>query len=116
MDYTNLGWRRSGAVVHLVLTRPDHANGLDAVLTRELAHAATACDTDPTVRAVVLTGTDRFFCAGADLKALAAHDGPTGPYVKGLADDLHRAVSTFARMDAPLVVAVNGPAAGAGHS
>lgn len=36
--------------------------------------------------------------------------------MKGLADDLHRAVSTFARMDAPLVVAVNGVAAGAGLS
>lgn len=79
MDYTSLDRRRSGPVVHLALTRAEHANGLDAAMTRELAHAAAACDTDPTVRAVVLTGSGRFFCAGADLRALAAHDGPTGP-------------------------------------
>jgi 2-(1,2-epoxy-1,2-dihydrophenyl)acetyl-CoA isomerase len=39
-----------------------------------------------------------------------------GAYVKGIADDLHRAISTFARMDAVLIVAVNGIAAGAGFS
>ena len=39
-----------------------------------------------------------------------------GPYVKGIADDLHRAISTFARMDAVLITAVNGVAAGAGFS
>jgi len=64
---------------------------------------------------VTLTGAGRFFCAGGDLKAMAAADDP-GAFVKGIANDLHRAMSTFARMDAVLITAVNGVAAGAGFS
>jgi hypothetical protein len=87
---------------------------MDDTMTRELADAAKRCDTDQT-KAVVLTGSGRFFCAGGDLKAMAAAPSP-GRYVKGIADDLHRAISTFARMDAVLITAVNGVAAGAGFS
>lgn len=47
---------------------------------------------------------------------MAAHDGGAGAYVKGLADDLHAAISSFARMDALLITAVNGVAAYAGFS
>ena len=64
----------------------------------------------------MLTGAGRFFCAGGDLKAMASSPLGPGPFVKGIADDLHRAISTFARMDAVLITAVNGAAAGAGFS
>jgi 2-(1,2-epoxy-1,2-dihydrophenyl)acetyl-CoA isomerase len=87
---------------------------MNAAMTRELADAATLCDTAET-KVVTLTGAGRFFCAGGDLKAMAAADDP-GVFVKGMANDLHRAMSTFARMDAVLITAVNGVAAGAGFS
>ena len=64
---------------------------------------------------VTITGAGRFFCAGGDLKAMAAAPD-AGAFVKGIADDLHRALSTFARMDAVVITAVNGTAAGAGFS
>ncbi len=114
-EYETLQWSSADGIARIVLHRPDAANGLDPQLARELGAAAARCDADPAVRAVVLTGSGRFFCAGGDLKAMAAA-GPdgTGRFVKGLADDLHRAVSTLARMAPPLVVAVNGVAAGAG--
>lgn len=112
--FETLKFTRDGSVVAIVLDRPDAANGMNAEMTRDLAAAATLCDTAET-KVVTLTGAGRFFCAGGDLKAMAAADDP-GAFVKNMANDLHRAMSTFARMDAVLITAVNGVAAGAGFS
>lgn len=114
-DYETLTFEHNGPIVRIVLNRPDAANGMNDAMTRELALVSTLCDV-PEVKAVVLTGTGRFFCAGGDLKAVAASPLGPGRFIKGIADDLHRAISTFARMDAVLITAVNGVAAGAGFS
>jgi 2-(1,2-epoxy-1,2-dihydrophenyl)acetyl-CoA isomerase len=110
--FETLKFAQSGPVTSIVLDRPDAANGMNDTLTRELAEAAALCDTEAT-KVVTITGAGRFFCAGGDLKAMAAAPSP-GAYVKGIADDLHRAMATFARMDAVVITAVNGVAAGAG--
>ena len=113
-DFETLTFTQSGPITSIVLNRPDAANGMNDTLTRELAAAAALCDTAAT-KVVTITGAGRFFCAGGDLKAMAAApDAAT--FVKGIADDLHRALSTFARMDAVVITAVNGTAAGAGFS
>ncbi|MCV7281445.1 enoyl-CoA hydratase/isomerase family protein [Mycolicibacterium flavescens] len=113
-DYETLTFEQSGAITRIALNRPDAANGMNGTMTRELADAARRCDTAAT-KVVVLTGTGRFFCAGGDLKDFAAAPD-RGAHVKGVADDLHRAISSFARMNAVLITAVNGTAAGAGFS
>ncbi|MCX2713727.1 enoyl-CoA hydratase/isomerase family protein [Mycolicibacterium sp. J2] len=113
-EFETLTFTQSGPVASIVLNRPDAANGMNDAMTRELAVAAALCDS-PSTKVVTLTGAGRFFCAGGDLKAMAAAPDP-GVFVKGIADDLHRAMSTFARMDAVLITAVNGVAAGAGFS
>ncbi len=113
--YETLLFEQDGPVARITLNRPDAANGMNDVMTRELADAATRCEA-PGVKVVVLTGAGRFFCAGGDLKAMANSPLGPGPFVKGIADDLHRAMSKFARMDAVLITAVNGTAAGAGFS
>lgn len=113
-DYETLNFEQTGAIARITLNRPDAANGMNGTMTRELAAAAKQCDTEAT-KVVVLTGAGRFFCAGGDLKSFAsARD--RGSHIKGVADDLHRAISTFARMNAVLITAVNGTAAGAGFS
>lgn len=113
-EYETIKFEQSGPITRITLNRPDAANGMNDTMTRELAHAAKRCDTGVT-KVVVLTGSGRFFCAGGDLKSFA--NAPSrGPFIKGVADDLHRAISTFARMDAVLITAVNGVAAGAGFS
>lgn len=59
---------REGAVLRLVLNRPDDMNALSSGLVRELGAALEAVEHDPGVRIVVLTGAGKAFCAGADLK------------------------------------------------
>lgn len=113
-DYETLTFEQTGAIARITLNRPDAANGMNGTMTRELAAAAKRCDTD-TTKVVVLTGSGRFFCAGGDLKSFASAED-RGAHIKGVADDLHRAISTFARMNAVLITAVNGTAAGAGFS
>lgn len=107
---------RRGAVCVITLDRPADANALDRAMAAELARVAAACDADASVRAVVLTGSGRFFCAGGDVKAMAGFGDAVAREIKALADDLHRAIAAFSRMAAPLVIAVNGTAAGAGMS
>ncbi|BBY83190.1 enoyl-CoA hydratase/isomerase family protein [Mycolicibacterium pulveris] len=113
-EYQTIKFEQSGAIAQITLNRPDAANGMNATMTRELADAAKRCDTDAT-KVVVLTGSGRFFCAGGDLKDFASAPD-RGQHVKGVADDLHRAISSFARMNAVLITSVNGTAAGAGFS
>ena len=115
-DDETLKLRRDGAVAILELARPAAAHALDPGLARALADAATALDADDRVRAVVLTASGPFFCAGGDLKAMVGFGDAASVGVKQLADDAHRAIATLARMDAPLIVAVNGMAAGGGFS
>ena len=85
-------------------------------MARELRAAAEICDREAALKAVILGASGRFFCAGGDLREMMSHGDEVGEAVRGLADDLHAAVSLFARMQAALVVGVNGVAAGAGFS
>jgi 2-(1,2-epoxy-1,2-dihydrophenyl)acetyl-CoA isomerase len=116
MSRPGLSFEVEGSVARLTLDRPDAANAIDLALGRELMEAAIRCDEDARIRAVLLTGAGRFFCAGGDLKSFAARGDALPAALKELTVHLHAAISRFARMRAPLVVAVNGAAAGAGMS
>jgi 2-(1,2-epoxy-1,2-dihydrophenyl)acetyl-CoA isomerase len=114
-DYEAILLEQSGPIARITLNRPDAANAMNDTMTRELADAARRCDRGA-AKVVVLTGAGRFFSAGGDLRAIASSTATRGHYVKTIADDLHRAISSFARMDAVVITAVNGVAAGAGFS
>jgi 2-(1,2-epoxy-1,2-dihydrophenyl)acetyl-CoA isomerase len=103
-------------VAEITLNRPDAANALNADLFRELNDAVLRCDADPAVRTVILTGTGRFFCAGGDLKSFFAQGDDLPRHLKEMTLIFHGAVSRLNRMDAPVIMAVNGVAAGAGFS
>ena len=103
-------------VAVISLNRPDAANGINLDLSTELAAIAKECDENTNIKCVVLTGNGRFFSAGGDIKEMASHGAKIGPAIKTIADNLHMAISTFSRMRAPLIVAVNGVAAGGGFS
>ena len=103
-------------VATVTLNRPDAANGVNLPLGQALMQAAIECDENPDVRAVVLTGAGKMFCAGGDLKSFAGFGEALPAKLKELTTYLHAATSRFARMDAPLICAINGVAAGAGMS
>lgn len=105
---------RDGAVARIVLARPDAGNALDVPMARALLSAAIACDEDASVRAVLLTGSGRLFCAGGDVAAFAAAGEALPAFIKEITAYLHAAIVRLARMNKPLVTAINGPAAGAG--
>ena len=106
----------SDQVARITLNRPSSANGINPTLARELAEVALYCDHNSDVRCVILTANGKMFCAGGDLKSVSGTPDHAAMTIKGMADDLHRATSLFARMSKPVIVAVNGMAAGAGFS
>lgn len=105
-----------GGLARLTLNRPEALNAIDRGLAEALMAAAVCCASDPAVRAVLLTGAGKAFCVGGDLKSFNAQGERIGAHLKETTHYLHAACSTLARMDAPLVVAVQGAAAGAGFS
>lgn len=87
----------------LTLNRPQALNALSAALRRALVEALHTLDADDTVRAVVLTGAGKAFCAGLDLRELGSEGVPT----LGDANDPVRALTAFGK---PVIAAVNGAA------
>lgn len=103
-------------VAVITLNRPEQGNAIDLPLAAELLKEAARCEEDPTVRCVVLAASGPFFCVGGDLQGMADAGEEIGAFVKELVDTFHHAVIRLARMNKPLVTAVQGPAAGAGVS
>ena len=104
---------RDGDVVHLHLNRPEALNALDVPLARALAQAARELCADPQVRAVVLSGVGRAFCAGGDLAQMQADPVPVA---RELIEALHEAIVHLNALRAPVLASVHGVVAGAGVS
>ncbi len=115
MDFEHIEFDIADRVATVTFNRPGEANSMNLAVMKDLMHASIVCDEDPGVRCAVITGTGRFFSAGGDLSAFAG-TGDVGALLKEMTAYFHAAVSRFSRMDAPLVAAVNGMAAGAGMS
>ena len=116
MAYETISFDIADGVARLALNRPDAANAFNPALCRDLFDAAIACDERDDIRAVLLTGEGSMFSAGGDLKYFSAQGDGLGAALKEITGLLHAAVSRFAHMDAPVVGAINGMAAGAGFS
>jgi len=107
-------FERRGATAWITLDRPDKGNAIDLPTARALMLATIECDDDRAVRCVVLTGAGRLFCGGGDVAAFDAAGGGVARLIAEITANINAAVARLARMDKPLVTAINGPAAGAG--
>lgn len=106
---------RRGAVAILTLNRPERLNAFAAPTNRAIVAHLDTIRRDETIRAVVLTGAGRGFCAGADLAA-ARNRGPEHDTAQSLRELYHPLILAMRHLPKPIVTAVNGPAAGAGMS
>lgn len=103
-----------GAVTTLILDRPDALNALTIALKEELLAGFAAIAANDSVRAVVLTGAGRAFCAGQDLRERLEPDAP--PLDTEIRVRYNPLIRAMRALPKPIVGAINGVAAGAGAS
>ncbi|MDI6911658.1 crotonase/enoyl-CoA hydratase family protein [Nocardioides sp.] len=131
MSYETLRWSvDEDGIATLTLDRPDQLNAFDVTMARELETVFRTDAVEDDVRAVVVTGAGRAFCAGMDLSAegnvfgldeslrptpeefRAAYDEP--PYHDGVRDTGGRVTLAIHALPKPVIAAINGPAVGIG--
>jgi 2-(1,2-epoxy-1,2-dihydrophenyl)acetyl-CoA isomerase len=102
-------------IAHVVLNRPDVLNCLNRPMAEQLVFCLRQAASDDTVHTVWMTGEGRAFCAGQDLKEIAAEDAGSAPDLSEvLRERYNPLVRTIRAMGKPVVCAVQGTAAGAG--
>jgi len=116
MAFATLSVEEKDGVAVITLNRPDAQNAINLAMTKDLMQAAIACDEDAAVRAVLFTGAGKIFSVGGDIREFTTAGDELPALAKEMTTYLHSAVSRFQRMDAPVVSAVNGIAAGGGFS
>jgi enoyl-CoA hydratase/carnithine racemase len=103
-----------GAVRVLTMNRPDKMNALNTALTQALLDALERADQEPAIRAIVLAGAGRSFCAGADLAEFKDLTPARQHLVVQRADLTCRTQSILQKLSKPVVSAVQGAAVGGG--
>ncbi|MGG5172272.1 enoyl-CoA hydratase [Pseudarthrobacter sp. J1738] len=108
-QFENILVERHGRVLLVTLNRPKALNALNHATMGEVVAAVSAADLDPSVGAVVLTGSEKAFAAGADIKEMASKG-----YAEMYASDWFRHWEDLTRLRIPVVAAVSGFALGGG--
>ena len=109
-----LSYEVLGAVGVIRIGRPEKLGAFTWPMIDLWAEALASAQRDDAVRAVVLTGTGRGFCAGVDLEVLEAVGRDPIDHKRMLTHRVHKVVRAVHDLDKPLICAVNGPAIGAG--
>lgn len=101
-------------MLRLTLNRPQVGNALDIPLAEALMKAVIKADEDDTIRAILITGSGRLFCAGGDVAAFGEAGDKLPAFLKEITAYLHVAIMRLVATNKPVICAVNGAAAGAG--
>ena len=116
MSYETLTYTVAEGVGLVTLNRPQAANAMSPQMAKDLHAVALQIEGDSDVRAVVITGAGKMFCAGGDLGAFAEAGDDARRLLLQMTGDLHLSISRLARHRTPVIAAVNGTAAGGGLS
>jgi enoyl-CoA hydratase/carnithine racemase len=132
MSYEQITFEVDDPVAIITLNRPEQLNAWTQTMANEVRDAIGRAEADPHVVGIVLTGNGKGFCAGADMKGLAAASGADGGATSGapdvvsrgeeaampgdptFGDDLRGTYSYLMSVPKPIVAAVNGAVAGMG--
>ncbi len=112
MPFESLRYEAADAIATITLDRPDALNSLTVQLKNELLDAIRQAERDRAIRAVILTGAGRAFCAGQDLRERLEPDA--APLAVEIRERYNPLVLAMRRLEKPIVGAINGVAAGAG--
>ena len=119
MNYSLIQFDVRDGVARLTLNRPDKMNSFNAEMHAEVRHALDSIQTNPAVRALVITGAGRGFCAGQDLADAEVRftPGETPPDLGNVVERHYKPLALrLSQLRVPIIAAVNGIAAGAGAS
>ena len=117
MDLETINFKIENEIAYIELNRPKQYNSLNQTMADDLFKVSLECDDNPKIWSVLMTGSgEDAFCAGGDVNSFYKYGNKTSSHLKEVTTTLHGAISRLSRMNAPLVIAVNGVAAGAGFS
>ena len=118
MDYQQIRYEVDEGILTLTLNRPDKLNAFTSRMLNEILDALDRADADDTVRAIIVTGEGRGFCAGADLSGgpgtFDARDAGREVGLEGRRDGGGRVTLRIFDCEKPMIAAINGPAVGVG--
>lgn len=106
--------RIEDGIAHLTLNRPDASNGMNVEFLKALCDAIMRCHGEAGVRVVLLHGNGKNFCAGGDVHTFASKGEHMPDYLRMATAWLQNAVTGLMRLEAPVLTAVQGFAAGGG--
>src|SRR3954469_1445156 len=118
--YEQISYEVADHVATITLDRPDKLNAFTGTMMQEMIAAFDELDADDDVRAVVVTGRGRGFCAGADLSSggstfdAGSRDGGTNSELESIRDGGGRLTLRIFESKKPVIAAINGPAVGVG--
>jgi enoyl-CoA hydratase/carnithine racemase len=112
---SELLYEKDGPIATITLNRPERMNTISGPMLAELSEKLLTANADRDVRAIILTGSGRAFCAGLDLQEATSGSGIGGGGSMGTTLDLRDAPPTVLhKLDTPVICALNGGAAGYG--
>jgi enoyl-CoA hydratase/carnithine racemase len=115
MDYKFILFKKENNLARIVFNRPEVANALHMDMVEEISTALDDAEQDSAVRVVIVTGSGKFFCAGADLKYFKANISTLWQQEEWYRRANRIMMNRLAQLRKPVIAAVNGAALGGGY-